>query len=189
MTHWMDPNKYNYPCDVFLHFCGQISLLEYMDRTLTFTLNAVPHCTYIICTIPIFYWFFWWNEKHPNFLFGTSTLNPELLLFSFSTATLSIFGKVHWTLNTASNIPYFFLIFWVFYCFCSFSTATVHISIFVSALLDPENSEQAMRTSEHQGQPWGAWQWALLVPSRSGRLVKRQLGCIGLLSQLTICDT
>ena len=32
------------------------------------------------------------------------------------------------------------------------------ISIFESVLLDPNNSEQAIGNSEHQGWPWGAQQ-------------------------------
>ena len=60
--------------------------------------------------------------------------------FSFSIATLSIFGSVHWTLKTQCSIwsptiphffPYFFLIFSLFYCYFSLSIAT--LSIFGSA--------------------------------------------------------
>ena len=183
----MDPDRYNHPYLVFLHFLvkpDEVSFLGYMQRTLTWTLKAVPHCVYTVYTIPIFFWLFviflpFFHQKHPIFLFWTSTLDPDnstqqywpsspffsdffhilwlffiwkhksfhiwkytldpesripqyhyqqsapfpyffpdfspiLLLFSFSTASLSTFGNVHWTLKTSpavSTIPYFFLIF------------------------------------------------------------------------------
>ena len=55
--------------------------------------------------------------------------------FSFSIAILSIFGNVHWTLNTMPNMVtnhplflfHFFLIFSLFYCYFSFSIATISI--------------------------------------------------------------
>jgi len=47
--------------------------------------------------------------------------------FSFFTASLSIFGNVHWTQKSALTIPYFFLIFSLFYCHFSFCTASLSI--------------------------------------------------------------
>ena len=55
--------------------------------------------------------------------------------------------------------PFFFLEISLFSCYYSFGK--VHISIFGSALLDPENSEQAMGNGEHQGWPQRGQQWAL----------------------------
>src|ERR1700749_528690 len=59
--------------------------------------------------------------------------------FPFSIAILSIFGNVHWTLNTMPNMVtnhplfflHFFLIFSLFYCYFFFSIAT--LSTFGSA--------------------------------------------------------
>ena len=54
--------------------------------------------------------------------------------------------------------PIFFLNFPLFYHY--FSLGKAHISIFGSALLDPENSEQPVGNSEHQGWPWWPQQQA-----------------------------
>jgi hypothetical protein len=52
---------------------------------------------------------------------------------------------------TVTTILFFILNFPLFYCYFLFRKA--HISIFGSALLDPENSEQAVGNSEQPGWP------------------------------------
>ena len=82
--------------------------------------------------------------------------------FSFSIATLSIFGSVRWTLNTQCPIwsptipnffPYCFLIFSLFYCYFSLSIAT--LSIFGSAHQTLKTVLDVVTNSEHHY--WAHW--------------------------------
>ena len=84
--HCMDPDRYNHPYLVFLHLLVKLSdifFLGYMHRTLTWTLKAVPHYTLIICTIPMFFWFFWYCF--------------------IGNIQISFFGHLPWTLKTPPN--------------------------------------------------------------------------------------
>ena len=79
-----------------------------------------------VCTGP-------WKNTHPSW--QSSLLSLFYWYFSFSTATLFIFGNVCWTLNTMPNMvtnhspffPLFFRIFSLCYCYFSFSIAILFI--------------------------------------------------------------
>ena len=80
-THCMDPVRWNHSYLVFLHFLVKLSeifFLRYIHTTLTWTLKAMPHCAYMVCTIPIFFLNFliFFYLIHLNFPFWTSTLDP-----------------------------------------------------------------------------------------------------------------
>ena len=102
-THYMNPDRYNHSHLVFLHFLvklSEISFLGYMHRTLTWTLKAMPHCTYMICSIPIFFLIF-------------------LIFFSFETPEfpfLDIYpGLCKHQPTILITIPIFFIIFSLFF--------------------------------------------------------------------------
>ena len=134
----------------------------FLDRLLYLDLDPGPWTLQtlhtIIPTIPHFFFYFsaillpFFIQISAHFHIWKCALDPDN-----STPSSSL---------TVSTIPLFFLKISLFYCYYSFGKA--HISIFGSALLDPENSEQAMSNSEqavgnseHQGWPQGAQQWAL----------------------------
>ena len=128
----MNPDRYNHSHLVFLHFLvtlSEISFLGYMHRTLTWTLKAMPHCTYMICSIPIFFLIF-------------------LILFSFETPEfpfLDIYpGLCKHQPTILITIPIFFIIFSLFFKAISIQNCKCfHIWI---CTLDPENSTPSPQT-------------------------------------------
>ena len=150
-TYCMDPDRYNHSYPIFLYLLvklSEISFLGYMSKTLTWTLKATPHCTYIICTIPILFvipliLFFIWNTWHSFFRHLPWTLpipanNTDhhscffffswffLYFFSIFYPELQMFlyldmhtGPWKHPLTPSPTIPYFLLNFSLFY-FCFF---------------------------------------------------------------------
>ena len=116
-----------------------------------------------ICTGP-------WKQHPPSLFF--SDFCPILLLFYILYSLTFHIWKCALDPEKAPQHchqqwvppPIFFLKISLFYH--SFSFGKVHISIFGSALLDPENSE-------HQGWPWGAQQQALYWLGGSWQLTGR----------------
>jgi len=133
-THHMKHDRWNHLFLVFIHFLvklDEISFLGHMQRTLTWTLKAVPQqywlpfsFCFVFFSFHILLLFFIWHSL--TFHIWKCTLDPEnsspkhhhqqwapsptlfflifpifYCYFSFGTASLSIFGNVHWTLKTA----------------------------------------------------------------------------------------
>ena len=104
-----------------------------------------------VCTGP-------WKNTHPSW--QLSLLSLFYRYFSFSIATLFIFGNVCWTLNTMPNMvtnhpPFFPLFFRIFFTILLlFFTQHSHTFHIWKCALDPENSAQ----HHHQ-------QWAPLLSS------------------------
>ena len=147
-THCMDPVRWNHSYLVFLHFLVKLSeifFLGYIHRTLTWTLKAMPHCAYMVCTIPIFFLIFliFFYLIHLNFLFWTSTLDPAntsqqywppflffhdfiIIILAISIQNCKCFHIWICTLdpenstpppNTITNHPLFFSHFFLFYSY------------------------------------------------------------------------
>ena len=158
-THCMDPVRWNHSYLIFLHFLVKLSeifFLGYIHRTLTWTLKAMPHCAYMVCTIPIFFLIFlkFFYLIHLNFLFWTSTLDPAntsqqywppflffswfyYYYFSYFHPKLQMFPYLDMHTGPWKQHPFpqhhhqpspiFFLIFRLFYCYFSFSIAKLSI--------------------------------------------------------------
>ena len=113
------PSQHHPSLFFFWFFC--ILLPFFIQKSIVF---HIWKCALDPETIPIH------HENHPYTFFPIFSL--FYWYFSFSIATLSIFGNMHWTLNTMPNMVTNYSPFFLrFFCYFSFSIAT--LSIFGSA--------------------------------------------------------